>query len=307
MHTHSAHDGHGFRGGTLYLALAVTAGYALVELVAGWYFQSLALMSDAGHMLSDAAALGLAAFAAWMAGRPAGRRHSFGFARAEIVAAFVNGLAMLIVVVVISVEAVRRMMAPAPVQGLGVMAVAFVGLLVNLLVIYLLGREKRMLNVRAATLHVFGDLVGSIAAITAGAIIYFTGWTPADPLLSIVIAILILVATLRLLGEAVHVLMEGVPAGMRLDEIGEVMAQIDGVRSVHDLHVWNIASGRVALSAHIDIDELAQWPTTLEKLRFALRSRFGIDHVTLQPETAWGINANRQVTVRIVPNRPRDA
>lgn len=307
MHDHSTHDGHRLLGGTLYLALAVTAGYALVELIAGWYFQSLALMSDAGHMLSDAAALGLAALAAWMAGRPAGRRHTFGFARAEILAAFINGLVMLIVVVAIAVEAVRRMMAPPPVQGLGVMAVAFVGLLVNLLVIYLLGRGERTLNVRAATLHVFGDLVGSIAAVTAGAIIYFTGWTPADPLLSIVIAILILIATLRLLREAVHVLMEGVPADMRLDEIGEVMAQVDGVRSVHDLHVWNIASGQTALSAHIDIEELNQWPVTLEKLRLALRTRFGIEHVTLQPETAGGINPNRKVTVRILPNYPRDA
>ncbi|HUF21106.1 MAG TPA: cation diffusion facilitator family transporter [Burkholderiales bacterium] len=299
-HPHHHANSH-FRSGTLYVALGITAGYALVELIAGIRFHSLALMSDAGHMFSDAAALGLAAFAAWMARRPAGSRHTFGFARAEIVAAFINSLAMLIVVVVIAVEAVKRLLDPPEVQGLGVMTVAFLGLLVNLLVIYLISRGERTLNSRAATLHVFGDLIGSVAAITAGAVIYFTGWKPIDPLLSIVIALLILFATMRLLREAVHVLMEGVPRNIRLADVGETMAQAQGVRSVHDLHIWNISSGQIALSAHVDIDEIGQWPATLELLRIALRERFGIEHVTLQPEVIGGINAGQQARVRIVP------
>lgn len=302
MPAHSHHHANSqFRSGTLYLALGITAGYAIVELIAGIRFHSLALMSDAGHMFSDAAALGLAAFAAWMARRPAGSRHTFGFARAEIVAAFINSLAMLIVVVVIAVEAAKRLLDPPEVQGLGVMTVAFLGLLINLLVIYLISSGERTLNSRAATLHVFGDLIGSVAAITAGAVIYFTNWKPIDPLLSIVIALLILFATIRLLREAVHVLMEGVPGNIRLADVGETMAQTQGVRSVHDLHIWNISSGQIALSAHVDIDDIGQWPATLERLRIALRGRFRIVHVTLQPEVIGGINAGRQARVRIVP------
>ncbi|MEX0958438.1 MAG: cation diffusion facilitator family transporter [Burkholderiales bacterium] len=304
MHVHAQHNhrNHPSGSGTLYIALGITAGYALVELIAGMRFQSLALMSDAGHMFSDAAALGLAAFAAWMARRPAGMRHTFGYARAEIVAAFVNGMAMLIVVVMISTEAVKRLLDPPEVQGLGVLTVAFVGLIVNLLVIYLIDRGERTLNTRAAALHVLGDLIGSVAAITAGAVIYFTGWKPIDPLLSILIAVLILIATIRLLREALHVLMEGVPSGLPLAEVGKVMAQIQGVRSVHDLHVWNISSGQIALSAHVDIDEIGQWPATLELLRIALRERFGIAHVTLQPEALGGINPGLHARVRIVPS-----
>lgn len=302
VHTHHDHGHHPSSSGVLYLALGITVGYALVELIAGMRFQSLALMSDAGHMFSDAAALGLAAFAVWMARRPAGMRHTFGYARAEIVAAFVNSMAMLIVVAMISMEAVKRLLDPPDVQGLGVLAVALIGLLVNLLVIYLIGRGESTLNTRAATLHVLGDLIGSAAAITAGAVIYFTGWKPIDPLLSILIAVLILIATIRLLREALHVLMEGVPRGLPLAEVGKMMAQVQGVRSVHDLHVWNISSGQIALSAHVDIDEIGQWPATLELLRIALRERFGIAHVTLQPEVVGGINAGLHVRVRIVPS-----
>src|SRR5258706_8962556 len=157
----------------LIVALVVTLGYGLVEFVAGAAFHSLALMSDAGHMLSDALALGLAAFASWVGSRPAGTRHSYGFARAEVVAAFVNGLAMLLIVVVIAVEAISRLLDPQPVTGLGVMVVAIVGLLANLFVAFLIGRGERNLNTRAALIHVVGDLIGSVAAITAGAAVFF--------------------------------------------------------------------------------------------------------------------------------------
>src|SRR5882724_8942862 len=181
---HHYHHGHG-AGRTLLIALAVTLGYALVELAGGMIFGSLALMSDAGHMFTDSLALGLAALAAWVAARPAGARHSYGFARAEVVAAFVNGLAMLLIVVLIVVEAVARLLEPQPVAGLGVMVVAFCGLLVNLGVASLVGRGEHNLNTRAALVHVVGDLIGSVAAITAGAVIYYTGWQPIDALLSL--------------------------------------------------------------------------------------------------------------------------
>jgi len=284
----------------LYAALAITAGFAILEATAGWLFGSLALLSDAGHMFSDATALGLAGMAAWIARRPAGARHSYGLARAEIVAAFVNSLVLLAVAVLIFVEVVSRLLEPTPVQGMGVALVAAMGLLVNLGVIYLIGRGEQDINTRAATLHVFGDLIGSVAALTAGAVIHFTGWQPIDPLLSIVIALLILAATLRLLREAVHVLMEGVPAGIQLREVGMALAQVPGVHSVHDLHIWTIASGQVALSAHLDVEDLGRWPQVLEEARRAARRRFGIEHVTLQPEQVGGVNPGRQARVKIV-------
>ncbi|MGH8768033.1 MAG: cation diffusion facilitator family transporter [Burkholderiales bacterium] len=304
MASHAPHHqrGHG-AGRTLLIALAVTLGYALVEFGGGMIFGSLALMSDAGHMFSDSLALGLAVFAARVAARPAGDRHSYGFARAEVVAAFVNGLAMLLIVVLIVVEAVARLLEPQPVAGLGVMVVAFFGLLVNLGVAFLIGRGERNLNTRAALIHVVGDLIGSVAATTAGAVIYFTGWQPIDALLSVVIALLILASTVQLSRDALHVLMEGVPAGVRLEEVGQALSQIEGVRAVHDLHVWNISSGQVALSAHVDLEDLANWPVLLESARRLLQIRFHIVHVTLQPELAGGINPGYRARVKIVPHR----
>ena len=271
-------------GGVLGLALALTLGYAFVELVTGLAFGSLALVSDAGHMFSDALALGLAWFAAWVAAQPPGARHSYGLARAEVIAAFVNGLALLLLVVFIAVEAISRLLHPADVQGLGVMIVAFIGLLLNLAVILILSRGERGLNLRAAMLHVTSDLIGSVAALVAGAVIYFTGWKPIDPILSLVIGLLILGSTIGLLREALHVLMEGVPRSVKLEEVGRLIARIEGVSSVHDLHIWNISLGRVALSAHLDIAELSSWPSVLEQARQILQQRYGIDHVTLQPE-----------------------
>ncbi len=302
-HGHHAHQHPPGGGRTLILALVVTLGYALVEFGAGVMFHSLALMSDAGHMLSDAMALGLAAFAAWVGSRPAGSRHSYGFARAEVVAAFVNGLAMLLIVVVIAVEAIDRLLDPKPVGGFGVMVVAFVGLLVNLLVAFLIGRGERNLNTRAALLHVVGDLIGSVAAITAGAVIYFTGWQPVDALLSMIIALLILAATVRILLDALHVLMEGVPSGLRMDDIARAIASLAGVRAVHDLHVWNISSGQVALSAHVELENLDNWAVLLESGRQMLQMRFGIAHVTLQPEPAGGINPGYRAHVKIIPQQ----
>jgi cobalt-zinc-cadmium efflux system protein len=294
---------HGSLPGVLGAALALTLGYAFVELVAGLAFGSLALVSDAGHMFSDALALGLAWFAAWVAAQPPGARHSYGLARAEVIAAFVNGLALLLVVVFIAVEAISRLLHPADVQGLGVMIVAFIGLLLNLAVVLILSRGERGLNLRAAMLHVTSDLIGSVAALAAGAVIYFTGWRPIDPILSLVIALLILASTINLLREALHVLMEGVPRSVKLEEVGRLIARIDGVHSVHDLHIWHISLGRVALSAHLDINELSGWPTVLEQARQVLQERYGIDHVTLQPEVAADAGRAGKAVIKIVARR----
>ena len=281
---HEHRHGAGLGSTALIWAMALTVSYAAVEFAAGWWFGSLALMSDAGHMVSDAAALALAWFAAWLSQRPPGSRHSFGLARAEVIAAFVNGLGLLLVVLLIAVEAVKRLMAPPDVQGLGVMGVALVGLLLNLVVAYILSRSERTLNRRAALLHVLADVVGSFAALLAGAVIYFTGWRPIDPILSLAIAVLILGSTIHLLREALHVLMEGVPRSIRLDEVGKALARIPDVHDVHDLHIWHISSGQVALSAHLRLASLERWPGVLEEARAILERRFGIAHVTLQPE-----------------------
>ncbi|HTT37550.1 MAG TPA: cation diffusion facilitator family transporter [Burkholderiales bacterium] len=287
-HRHGDTHAHPTVGRVLGTALAVTLGYAVVEVVAGFAFGSLALVSDAGHMVSDAMALGLAWFAAWVSARPSGARHSYGLARAEVIAAFVNGLALLLVVVLIAVEAISRLLHTTPVDGIGVMVVAFVGLLLNLAVVLILSRGERGLNLRAVMLHVVADVVGSVAALASGAVIYFTGWKPVDPILSLVIALLILGSTVQLLREALHVLMEGVPRSMRLEEVGRVLAGIEGVRSVHDLHIWDISAGRPALSAHMNVSDLAAWPAILEQARQLLHRRFGIDHITLQPEVGAG-------------------
>ncbi len=284
-HNHDHHDHHhGATGRVLWIALAATLGFAVVEAVAGWWSGSLALLGDAGHMFSDSTALGLAALAAWVARRPPSTRHSYGLGRAEVVAALVNALLMLAVVTGIVVHAVERLQSPVPVRGAAVLGVAALGLGVNVVVALLLSRGGGGLNVRAALLHVLGDLLGSVAALLSGAVILYTGWMPIDPLLSLLICAIILFSSLRLLREALHILMEGVPAHITLEEVGRRMAAGDGVREVHDLHVWTLSSGHVALSAHVVVEDLGAWPAVLTGLRVRLEEEFGITHTTLQPE-----------------------
>jgi cobalt-zinc-cadmium efflux system protein len=288
-------------------ALAVTAVYALIELVGGLWTGSLALLGDAGHMLSDALALGLAAIAARLAQRPAGHRHTYGWERAEVIGALVNSVLMLAIVLVLVVEAVSRLRAPGPVAATGMMLIAFVGLLINAVVAWIMSRGERTLNSRAAMLHVMSDLVSSFAALVAGAVIYVTGWLPIDPILSLVIAGLILFSTLRLLRDTLHVLMEGVPPAIELGEIGRGMAGLPGVVSVHDLHVWSIVPGKVALSAHIELVDMQQWPTLLASATALLHDHYGIGHITLQPETRDAPGRNQTSVIRLWPRgrRPR--
>ncbi|MFM1892054.1 MAG: cation transporter [Pseudomonadota bacterium] len=280
-HPH-AHPAESTRG--LLWALGVTLSFALVEAVAGWWSGSLALLGDAGHMLTDSMALGLAAAAAALARRAPSARHSYGFGRAEILAALVNALTMIVIVAWLSAEAVERLANPGPVKGGVVLVVAFIGLLANLAAAWLLSGGRHNLNVRAALLHVLGDLLGSVAALVSGAVILLTGWTAVDPLLSLLIVVLILFSALRVLREALHALMEGVPLHLDLEKIGYAMAGVDGVLSVHDLHVWSLSSSRTALSAHVVIRDPQLWSATLARLQEELRSAFGIEHVTLQPE-----------------------
>lgn len=278
---------HGLPSGrVLGLATALTFGFAAVEAGVGWWAGSLALVADAGHMASDAASLALAAVAAWVAQRPPSRRHSYGFGRVEIFAGLANSLALLALVGWLTISAIQRFRAPQAVAGEAVSLTAALGLAINLLVAWLLHRGGSNLNVRAALLHVTGDLLGSVAALVAGLVILRTGWTPIDPLLSLLIGALLVVSSLRLLREALHGLMEGVPLHLSLPEIGQAMAAVEGVLSVHDLHVWSLSGERVALSAHVVVPDLDAWPELLPRLRSHLEERFDIGHVTLQPEIA---------------------
>lgn len=281
-HPHHNHAHHASRR-RLLLALFLTAGYAVVEAGGGLWTGSLALLSDAGHMLTDAAALGLALFAQMVARRPATARNSYGYARAEVLGALINSLLMLAMVGWIAFEAIGRLIHPSDVDGGGVMLIALIGLAVNLVAAWLLSGDSHNMNSRAALMHVLGDLLGSVAAIAAGAIIWATGWKPIDPILSLLVVVLILRSTWALVLQSSHVLMEGVPAHLDLNAVGNTLATQPGVQSVHDLHVWHLGPDRVALSAHLVIDNPELWPRLLAATQTLLAKEYQIDHVTLQP------------------------
>ena len=308
-----SHDGHGHayhdaRSGTrhaLTWALALTGGYAIVEAIGGFWAGSLALLSDAGHMATDAASLGLALFASRIARRPPSRRASYGYARAEVLAAFVNAIALLAIVVFITVEAVRRLLDPAPVAGGAVLTIATVGLVVNLVAAWILSKASRSMNARGALLHVLSDLLGSVAAIIAGAVIVATGWTPIDPILSIAVSLLIVRSTWRLLAQSTGVLMERVPAHLDYEEIGRSLSRVPGVTGVHDLHVWHMSADQVALSAHIALGDGAEWPAILAGAQRLLAERYGIDHVTLQPSWPTPAPFGDRRVIPITTREPR--
>lgn len=262
----------------------LTLSFAAIEVIAGFWSNSLALISDAGHMVTDSTALGLALLAQYIATRPPSPKHSFGFGRAEALAAFINGLAMLAVVSWIVIEAAHRLANPEPVQGKAVFIVALIGLAINLMVACLLSRDQKSVNTRAALVHVIGDLLGSVAALIAGTVIYFTGWLTIDPLLSLVVSMLILKSTFGVLSESYHVLMEGVPRHIDYIQVGTDIAAIKGVLSVHDLHVWEMSAGHPALIGHLEIRDMQEWPTVLRNIKAMLLTKHGIDHVTLQAE-----------------------
>lgn len=282
-HHHEHRHHHGSPSASLSAVAALTIGFALVEALGGWWTGSLALLSDAGHMLTDGAALALGALAAWMARRPPSQRHSYGLGRAEIVAALVNAAAMLVIVIALAYESIVRLKVPTAVNGGVAALIAAIGLALNLWVIRRLHGHD--MNTRAARLHVVGDALGSIAALASGAVIYLTGWTLVDPIASLAICVLIAVSSVRLLRESMHALMEGVPHGLSVETIGAEMARIEGVLSVHDLHVWTLSGSRIALSAHVVVRSMGQWERLLAELQSRLQQKFGIDHITLQPES----------------------
>lgn len=278
--SHAALQDRGLRG-----AIALTLAFAAVEAVGGWWSGSLALMADAGHMVSDSAALLFAWIAARIARIPPDHRLSYGYRRAEVIAALLNALLMLGIVAALVAGAWHRFAEPRAVHGASVMGIAALGLIVNLLVLRSLhGADHGALNTRGAVLHVLGDLLGSVAALAAGAVVWATGWTPIDPLLTLLIAALILVSAFRLLRDVLHVLMEAVPKGLDVTELRAAMLSVPGVTGLHDLHVWSLAGDRRLLSAHVGIADASDWAETLAGLQRLLRDRYGIGHSTLQPE-----------------------
>jgi cobalt-zinc-cadmium efflux system protein len=285
-HHHHHHPHHeGGDAPALHGAAVLTLAFGVVEAVGGWWTGSLALLSDAGHMFTDGAALGLAALAAWMARRPPSARHSYGLGRAEVLAALVNAVTMLVIAGAIAYEALARWQSPPPIKGGAAALIAAAGLVMNLVILRRLTPHSHDLNTRAAMLHVVGDAIGSAAALAAGLVIALSGWLLIDAIASLAIALLIAGSAVRLTRESIHALMEGVPHGVSVDAIGLEMARVEGVVSVHDLHVWTLSGSRTALSAHVVVGSMREWDRTLGALQRRLQEKFGIDHVTLQPES----------------------
>jgi cobalt-zinc-cadmium efflux system protein len=285
--THPTHGTAAARSrSALVVTLALTVAFVGVEVAAALWTGSLALAADAGHMLADAGALALALFAIWVAARPPTPAKTYGYYRAEILAALVNALVLLVVSGWILTEAYARVRTPRPVSAAPMLVVAGLGLSVNLLGAWLLHHGARTsLNVRAAYLEVVGDALSSGGVLVAGGIVLFTGWTSADPLVSAAIAILILTRTWALLRQAVNILLEGTPPHLELGQIERAMLRVSGVRRVHDLHVWTLTSGREAMSAHVVVDDVREADRLLGELHAVLHARFGIDHTTIQIET----------------------
>ena len=268
----------------LWVVLGLTLVTLVVEVVGSWMSGSLALLADAGHLLTDGAAVGLTLFTAWLAARPPSARRTYGHLRWEILGALINGAVLFALSVWIVVEAIARFRAPVAVESGILLVVAVGGLITNGISLWLLHRDKEgSLNLRGAYLHVLGDLLGSVGVIAAALVIRFTGWNTADPLISIVLALLILGGAWRLVKESAQVLLEEVPGHISMDEISTRMLAVPGVTAVHDLHVWTVTSGMVAMSGHAVVPALDAHPGVLEGIRAELAT-MGISHVTVQLE-----------------------
>jgi cobalt-zinc-cadmium efflux system protein len=273
-------------GRALALALGVTLVLMAVEAVGGWLSGSLALLADAGHLLVDVGSLGVAAVGSWLATRPVTVRMSYGYRRAEILAAATNGVALWAVAAAIGLEAVQRLRVPHPVAAPGMLAVAVVGLAGNLTSSALLARAHgQNLNVRAALTHVLADAAAAVGTIAASLVILTTGWTVADTVVSVGVAALAAAGSWPLLREAVGILMEGTPRGVSLMDVEEAMRAVPGVRGVHDLHIWSLTAGVPAVSGHVLVRDALESQRVLGDLGALLCTRFGLTHVTLQVET----------------------
>jgi cobalt-zinc-cadmium efflux system protein len=284
------------------LSMILTAAILIAEVVGGYWTGSLALLSDAAHVFMDIFALALSYLALRISARPADDRHTYGFHRLEVVAALINGVTLGWIAIEIFSESWARWFNPEPIKSMEMLVIAVIGLVVNLVVAFILGghahehdhegeegaevhEEAEDLNVRSAYLHVLGDAISSVGVIVAAGLIWWTGWNWLDPLMSVFIGILIVVSSWRVLKSSLHILVEGVPEHLSIEKIGQSMASVNGVQDVHDLHVWSICSGHVALSAHIITDDkkLTDSDDIMTELKARLK-KFGIEHTTIQFE-----------------------
>ena len=290
-HSHG-HDGHGHdhtagaSGGILGTAFALTALFMLIEFVGGLLARSLALMADAGHMLTDAAALALAWAAVRIASRPADAKRSFGYQRLRVLATFVNGCALLFIVAWIGIEAVQRLINPVPVNATAILWIGSLGLAVNLIVFAMLRRgDSHDMNISAAALHVLGDLLSSVAAIVAAVIILWTGWLPIDPLLSLFVSALIVKSAVSLVRRSAHILMEGSPEWLDQGELRRTLEQrIPAIRDVHHVHTWSVGPHETLLTMHAQVNGAADQAMVLKDVKALLAEKFGITHTTIQIE-----------------------
>jgi cobalt-zinc-cadmium efflux system protein len=290
MHAHDHGDGHGHahdHGDSvrrLWIALSLTGVFLIAEVVGGFLSNSLALLADAGPMLTDVGALGLSLFVAWFSRRPETDRRTYGYLRLEILAAFINGATLLLLSVWILIEALLRFRTPEPISGGLMLVVAIVGLLVNVAAAYTLHPSQGgSLNIRGAYLHVLSDLLGSVGTVAAALLVQYMGWLSADPIASVFVTLLILRSAWRLVRESVDVLLESTPAHISLGAVRAQLEAIPGVESVHDLHVWTVTSNHIAMSAHAIVREPERQQHVLEHALDAMRL-FGIHHVTIQLE-----------------------
>ncbi len=283
LHSHGAEHGGDRR--RLLIALGLTSGMLVAEAIGGWLSGSLALLSDAGHMLTDAGALLLSLLAIWFATRPADLKRTYGFFRLEVLSALINGVTLVGIAILVAYEAIARIAHPQPIQAPLMMGVAALGLVVNVIALFTLSHSHNM-NVRGAFLHVLGDTLSSIGVLVAGAIVWSTGWTLADPIVSLGISVIIAISAIGLVKRAVHVLIEGVPEHIDLREVFSYLRSLPDVTSVHDLHLWTIGQGMHALSAHLVLcDGEHDRDALIRASRIGLRERFEIDHATLQLES----------------------
>jgi cobalt-zinc-cadmium efflux system protein len=282
-HDHAG-PAHGDSVRRLWIALSITSVFLVAEVVGGILSNSLALLADAGHMLTDVAALGLSLFVAWFSRRPENDRRTYGYLRLEILAAFVNGAALLVLSIWIMVEATLRFRAPEPIAADLMLVVALLGLAVNVVAAWTLHPSQGgSLNIRGAYLHVLSDLLGSVGTVTAALLVRYFGWLAADPIASVFVTLLIVRAAWRLVRESVDVLLESTPAHISLGAVRAQLEAIPGIESVHDLHVWTVTSNHIAMSAHAIVREPERQQHVLEHALDAMRL-FGIHHVTIQLE-----------------------
>lgn len=287
-HNHGHDHTHGANKKALLISFIIITAYMIVEAVGGFITNSLALLSDAGHMLSDSISLGVGLLAFTLGEKVANYSKTYGYKRFEILAAVFNGVTLVLIAIYIFYEAFQRFQNPPEVASTGMLIIASIGLLVNIFVAWILmrGDTEENLNLRAAFLHVIGDLLGSVGAVTAALLIMFFGWGWADPLASVIVAVLVLISGWRVTKDAVHVLMEGTPKNVDLNNIAKTMENVKGVINIHDLHVWSITSGQNALSCHAVVDgnlSVYESQNILRKLEHELEHQ-GIGHVTIQME-----------------------